>query len=780
MRCVWMLSIAGATLMLCAGAMADARFPGETWPEATPESVGLSSAKLDEVAAYLGGRGCVVRHGQLVYQWGDAARRGDVASAAKPWYTTLLLLAVEEGLLPSVDAKVADYTPELAAINPDLGYKDREMTFAHMANQVSCYGVSERPGEAYDYNDWQMALFVDTLFHKVYGVTWETVDRDLLRPRLADVLQCEDGPTLLAFGPDDRPGRLAVSPRDFARLGWLYLNEGNWNGRQVLSREAVRRAVRSPLPNSIPRTQAVAAEMIPGQRSLGSQAIPDDQTDHNGSYSWAWWVNGVDREGRRYWPDAPLDVFAALGHANGQRGMAAIPSLDLVIAWNDTTLGERPAQPHPLNEAFRLLGEAVADEPLPAQPVPAPDDAAWLVRHGEDPARPFIMCGPGDPEGFLYRGARRAAGTRDGDQLAIIDAMRDTGANCIYLQAIRSHGGDGDATHNPFIDSDPAKGLDERILQQWETWFAAMDDAGIVIYFFIYDDSASIWDTGDAVGDEERAFLTGIVNRFAHHTNLIWCVAEEYQERFSAARVKAIARVIREADAHNHLIAVHKLDGLDFSEFADDPFIDQFAVQYNKADPDELHRGLVSAWNDAAGRYHLNLSEVAEHGFGRDARRKHWAAALAGAHAMALWWLFDEPDKPSRADLEACGVLVRFLESIDCVGMAPLPEQVSTGATYLLGDPDRGYVAYAAQAGADLEILDVPAGTYAFAWVDPATGRRTDGVETAHPGGALRVDVPEGFPEDVAVWAPRVDNAASSDAAAAQPARSDHARAASR
>lgn len=37
--------------------------------------------------------------------------------------------------------------------------------------------------------------------------------------------------------------------------------------------------------------------------------------------------------------------------------------------------------------------------------------------------------------------------------------------------AVRSHGGDGSSTQNPFIDSDPSKGLDQDILNQWENWF---------------------------------------------------------------------------------------------------------------------------------------------------------------------------------------------------------------------------------------------------------------------------------------------------------------------
>jgi len=373
----------------------DVCFPGKTWPVCAPGEVGLDGSALDKISEYLEGRGCIVRHGCLAYRWGDETRRGDVASAVKPWYSTFLFMAVEQGRLPSLNTRVADYVPELNNINGgELAHKDRTMTFTHMANQISCYGVREAPGTAFDYNDWQMALFADTLFLKLYGATWETVDEAVLYGKLTDYLQCEDEPTFLAFGPHDRPGRLAVSPRDFARLGWLYLNEGAWKGRQLVSPEHVRMATQNPLSNDIPRTEGVAAKMIPGQRSIGSRSIPDNQTDHHGSYSWLWWVNGVERNGKRYWPDAPLNTFAALGHANGMRGMAVLPDLDLVIAWNDTTLDRRPSSPHPLNEVFRLLVEAV-DEESPQESskhlvnLPEPDSlvATARVHRAHQPGR---------------------------------------------------------------------------------------------------------------------------------------------------------------------------------------------------------------------------------------------------------------------------------------------------------------------------------------------------------------------------------------------------------
>lgn len=344
------LAILAATL----AQTADAIYPSEHWESRTPEAVGLDVAKLDAMRDFMGGRGCVVRHGYLVYSWGDVEKAGDVASALKPWIAHFVFVAVEDGLLPSVDARVVDYAPCLNDLNADLDYKDRAITFRHMANQVSCYGVREAPGTAFDYNDWQMALLRDTLFLEVFGKTAETVSDTVLHPRLTDILQCEDNPS---FVPNS--GRLAVSPRDFARFGLLYLHGGSWNGQQLLSREHVTEITTSPVPNTIPRTAAEAAEMCPGQRTIGSQRIPDNQTEHEGSYSWLWWTNGENADGERLWPDAPHDIFAALGHKNGMRGMAVFPSHDMVVSWNDTKLGGMPEKPEPLNTVFQLAAEAV-------------------------------------------------------------------------------------------------------------------------------------------------------------------------------------------------------------------------------------------------------------------------------------------------------------------------------------------------------------------------------------------------------------------------------------
>ena len=96
-----------------------------------------------------------------------------------------------------------------------------------------------------------------------------------------------------------------------------------------------------------------------GQRSLGSRRIPDNQTDHFGSYIWLWWVNGVDLHGVRMFPDAPEDLFGAFGHG-GPRAMWVIPSLDVVVSYNDATLRTwTSGKKNPTNQAMKLLVAAV-------------------------------------------------------------------------------------------------------------------------------------------------------------------------------------------------------------------------------------------------------------------------------------------------------------------------------------------------------------------------------------------------------------------------------------
>lgn len=390
------------------------------------------------------------------------------------------------------------------------------------------------------------------------------------------------------------------------------------------------------------------------------------------------------------------------------RSVAWLVSLPAVVM--SACDSERGAAPDPVDIVQ-------VTEPMAGQIVVSENNPAWFRYAG---GRAHFLAAAGDPEDFLYRGELQPDGTRRGDQQRIIQALADSGVNGIYVQAVRSHGGDGDATHNPFVRHKPRNGVNSAVLDQWEEWLRALDSRGIVTYFFFYDDSARIWNTGDAVGAAERQFIVTLVKRFQSLRHLVWVIAEEYQEVYTAARVSRLAQLVREADEFAHPISVHKLSGLDFAEFADDPNIDQFAIQYNVRTPAEFHAGMIEAGRLAAGRYNLNMSEALNFGTGEELREKAWSIALGGAYVMVLY--MDGVNTP-RNDLEDLGRLARFMESTDFTVMQPAPQLAAGGAKYVLADAPRSFIAFApANSPRTIGLAGLASGAYRLRWFDPASG----------------------------------------------------------
>jgi hypothetical protein len=387
-------------------------------------------------------------------------------------------------------------------------------------------------------------------------------------------------------------------------------------------------------------------------------------------------------------------------------------------------------------------------QPLPGQIVIDPEHPQWLKRHG---GGHVFICGPGDPEGFLYRGIRRPDGTRDGDQVQLIEKLIRHGGNSIYLQAVRTHGGDArpDNTQNPFVDSDPAKGLDERILAQWEQWFTRMDENGILIYFFFYDDSARIWNTGDVVGPEERQFVETIVQMFQHHRNLIWIFGEESEERYTRARVNAVAEIIRRTDRHGHLIGDHHHSGTTFKSWVPGTALNHYSMQLNLP-IDDAHAGAIEALRLAAGRYQVIYSENTAMLTDVDGMRRHaWAVAMAGVMPMLL--RMEIADTPVES-LQQCRHLQRFFEQTDFFTMSSHDELGHDGTQYVLADPGRSYIAYANAPGVPLGLTSLPAGRCEALWVDCLAGQTARESRTLASGGDQSFSRPSATGAECAAW----------------------------
>ncbi|HEY0456068.1 MAG TPA: serine hydrolase [Verrucomicrobiae bacterium] len=329
-------------------------FPEKHWTVIDPNRAGLVTDKLELFQKFVGGRGCIIRHGNLVFTWGDQTKSSDVASAFKPLLTTLLFIAIHEDKIPSLDSKVSDFEPRLK----ELG-KDAVITWRHLANQISGYGLTEHPGRAYSYNDFALALYYDILIGKVFASTGDEV----LRTRLAEPLGFEDRNTFNAFGLRDRPGRLSLSVRDFARFGLLYLQRGKWRDKQLLPPQLIDLALSNPLPPQFPLTTGHEAAMLPNQRSIGGSR--NITAVGPGYYSFNWWLNKSNALGQKLFVDAPTDTYLASGHG-GQSALWIFPAWDMIVSWNDSPIDDHDKSPgnrdSKCNMAIRLLKAALKSE----------------------------------------------------------------------------------------------------------------------------------------------------------------------------------------------------------------------------------------------------------------------------------------------------------------------------------------------------------------------------------------------------------------------------------
>jgi len=329
-------------------------FPGEQWARTTPAAAGFDRAGLDLFAERTAGVGCLVYRGRIFRDWGTQSNRGDIASIVKALYVHVLLQAVEEGRIESLDAPVAEHMRVLHKLPQGAG---RNMTWRQLATQTACYGVSEAPGEAFNYSDYQMALLVDALVLHVYGSSFRTAQTDILDPLIFDPLQCEDEPRVIPSL------RVRMSARDLARFGLLYLAEGRWGRRRLLSRKHARLVRDNSITKNIDRTRQNETPMLRPGRTLGSGHNLEDSMN---SFGYCWWVNGIRDDGERVLPDAPPDAYGAIGHG-GRHALILIPSMDLVVCWltglGDPTPHRFSCDGRPrVNECLRLLMAARVDD----------------------------------------------------------------------------------------------------------------------------------------------------------------------------------------------------------------------------------------------------------------------------------------------------------------------------------------------------------------------------------------------------------------------------------
>ncbi|MCX3263506.1 serine hydrolase domain-containing protein [Pedobacter agri] len=180
-------------------------------------------------------------------------------SVAKSFVATLIGIAVDKGIISSPDDLVIKYIPELekndhrfkkltiqhvldmrSAIDYD---ENKETPFSDITklyygsalkNQIIGLKMKEEPGLKFEYQSVNTQLLANIL-EKASGRKIQDLFAEYLwQPLGAEsnaIWSVDDQGTAKAFCC------LNATAADFAKLGRLYLNKGNWNGKQIISKK---------------------------------------------------------------------------------------------------------------------------------------------------------------------------------------------------------------------------------------------------------------------------------------------------------------------------------------------------------------------------------------------------------------------------------------------------------------------------------------------------------------------------------------------------------------
>jgi CubicO group peptidase (beta-lactamase class C family) len=348
-------------------------------PRSSPEKQGISSAEIlafiekadkeiDQLHSFM-----LVRHGHVVAEgwWGpyDAKTPHILFSLSKSFTSTAVGMAIAEGKF-SIDDEVVKFFPEDVPADASANLKAMRvrdllrMNTGHQSEtpiwrdtpkdetswtkRFFSQPVQFKPGTRFVYNS-PATYMLSAIVQKTTGMNLV----DYLKPRLFEPLGI-DTPYWVASPQGISAGAygMLVKTEDIARFGQLYLQKGNWKGKQL-----------------------VPAEWVAAATSL--------QTS-NGSNPKSDWDQGY---GYQFWRCRP-NCYRGDG-AFGQYCIV-VPELDAVIA---ITAGVRDMQT-PMNHIWDKLLPAMKKDPLP-------EEAAAKTKLDEKLASLTMKLPAGQPKSAL-------------------------------------------------------------------------------------------------------------------------------------------------------------------------------------------------------------------------------------------------------------------------------------------------------------------------------------------------------------------------------------------
>lgn len=246
-------------------------WPTKNWSRSRPERQGMDAGLLDQAAQIIAAEMpdvtglLVIRHGYIVQEqyFGDTYGKNDpikIRSITKSFAGTLIGIALAEGKLDGLDQRIGELIPDRIPSTADPGTPD--ITLRHLLTMTSGWEwdigtdyerliasknwaaltlsrpIVYEPGTFYAYNTGGSHL-LSVILAKVTGQdTAEYAQEKLFDPLGIERPTWERSPQKEAVGGFG----LEVTARDLAKLAYLYLNEGRWDGKQIAPADFVRAA----------------------------------------------------------------------------------------------------------------------------------------------------------------------------------------------------------------------------------------------------------------------------------------------------------------------------------------------------------------------------------------------------------------------------------------------------------------------------------------------------------------------------------------------------------
>jgi CubicO group peptidase (beta-lactamase class C family) len=337
-----------------------AYWPTAGWHNSTPEEQGMDSEKLAQMVEHIQAEKLdlhsllIVRNGYLVselYVYPYSAEQAHwVFSVTKSVIGTLVGIAIQQGYLKDVHQTLFSLLPDQEAEN--LAEEKKAITLEDLLTMTSGLDCNENPapGEAFmqaSQNWVQFMLDQPVIARPGTKFNYCTSAVQLLSAMLQNVTGMSARqfanqnlfaplgiqPALEARWPSDPQGvtiggyGLALTPREMAKLGFLFLNQGQWDGKTVVPADWVATSTTSHV----------------------------NRGDKEG-YGYLWWI---DSQGKYY---------AALGR--GGQHIFVYPAENLVVVFTAVLPYTNEADLIPLKVLLNqyILPAVKSAGPLPANP----------------------------------------------------------------------------------------------------------------------------------------------------------------------------------------------------------------------------------------------------------------------------------------------------------------------------------------------------------------------------------------------------------------------------